>query len=70
MSQHQYISTLERQINALNDRIDDKIMSGQQYMAEARKHRMLLQKIRQQKQELKKRSRLSLDEYLHNRIEL
>jgi hypothetical protein len=29
-------------------------MSGQQYMAEARKHRMLLQKIRQQKQELKK----------------
>jgi uncharacterized coiled-coil DUF342 family protein len=54
MSQHQYISTLERQINALNDRIDDKIMSGQQYMAEARKHRMLLQKIRQQKQELKK----------------
>ncbi len=54
MSQHQYISTLERQINALNERIDDKIMSGQQYMAEARKHHMLLQKIRQQKQEVKK----------------
>ncbi len=54
MSQHQYINTLERQINALNERIDAKIMSGQHYMVEARKHRMLLQKIRQQKQEVKK----------------
>jgi uncharacterized protein YigA (DUF484 family) len=53
MSQHQYINTLERQINILNDRIDAKIMSGQQYMAEARKHRALLQKIREQKREKK-----------------
>lgn len=53
MSQHQYISTLERQINILNERIDTKIMSGQQYVDESRKHRMLLQKIREQKRELK-----------------
>lgn len=49
MSQHQYISTLERQINILNERIDAKIMSGQQYVAESRKHRMLLQKLREQR---------------------
>jgi len=53
MSQHQYITTLERQINTLNERIDAKIMSGQQYIAEARKHRTLLRKIREQKQEKK-----------------
>ena len=49
MSQHQYINTLERQINSLNERIDAKIMSGQQYMIEARKHRMLVQKLRDQR---------------------
>ncbi len=51
MSQHQYITSLEHQINLLNQRIDAKIMSGQQYVAESRKHRMLLQKIRAQKRE-------------------
>ncbi len=51
MSQHQYISTLERQISSLNERIDAKIMSGQRYAEESRKHRMLLRKIREQKQE-------------------
>lgn len=53
MSQHQYISTLERQINILNERIDAKIMSGQQYVTESRKHHLLLQKLREQKRELK-----------------
>jgi hypothetical protein len=49
MSQSQYITTLEHQINMLNQRIDAKIMSGQKYLSEARKHRMLLQKIREQR---------------------
>ncbi len=49
MSQNQYVTTLEKQLKTLNERIDAKIMSGQQYMEEARKHRMLLQKIRSQK---------------------
>lgn len=53
MSKHQYITSLERQINLLNQRIDAKIMSGQQYVDESRKHRMLLQKIRAQKREQK-----------------
>jgi hypothetical protein len=51
MSKHQYITSLEQQINLLNAHIDAKIVSGQQYVMESRKHRMLLQKIRQQKQE-------------------
>jgi len=50
MSQNQYINQLEKQINLLNQRIDAKIMSGQKYAEESRKHRMLLRKIRQQKQ--------------------
>jgi len=53
MSQHQYITTLEHQINTLNERIDAKIMSGQKYVEESRKHRMLLRKIREQKREQK-----------------
>jgi hypothetical protein len=51
MSKNQYITTLERQLNTLNERIDAKIISGQEYMAEARKHRVLLSKIRAQKRE-------------------
>jgi hypothetical protein len=49
MSQNQYIITLERQLKLINERIDSKIMSGQGYAEESRKHRMLLQKIRNQK---------------------
>jgi len=48
---HQFIGTPDQY---LNERIDAKIISGQQYMAEAQKHRMLLQKIRTQKREQKK----------------
>ncbi|MES2224561.1 MAG: hypothetical protein V4478_01075 [Patescibacteria group bacterium] len=54
MSQSQYITTLERQINSLNQRIDQKIMSGQKYLDEARKHRMLLRKIQSQRVEQRK----------------
>jgi hypothetical protein len=51
MSQHQYIATLEKQIASLNRNIDAKILRGQQYAEESRKHRMLLRKIREQKNE-------------------
>jgi hypothetical protein len=50
MSQHQYIATLEKQIQVLNRHIDAKILRGQHYAEESRKHRMLLRKIREQKQ--------------------
>ncbi len=51
MSQQEYIITLERQLRTLNQRIDSKIMSGQKYVEEARKHRMIVRKIREQKRE-------------------
>jgi hypothetical protein len=54
MSKNQYISSLERQIRILNEHIDAKIISGQHYAAESRKHKMLLRKIREQKQEQRK----------------
>jgi hypothetical protein len=49
MSKNQYINSLELQLKALNERIDAKIISGQQYVAESRRHRLLLQKLREQK---------------------
>ncbi|MDB5188496.1 MAG: hypothetical protein JWM92_94 [Candidatus Nomurabacteria bacterium] len=49
MSQHQYITTLERQIKVLNERIDAKIMSGQRYVEESQRHRALLRKLREQR---------------------
>ncbi|MEO5645914.1 MAG: hypothetical protein ABIO57_02495 [Candidatus Paceibacterota bacterium] len=49
MSQNQYIATLEKQINALNRHIDAKIIKGQQYVEESRKHHALLRKLREQK---------------------
>lgn len=49
MSQQQYIATLEKQLQALNRSIDAKIMRGQKYIEESRKHRMILRKIQEQK---------------------
>jgi hypothetical protein len=45
MSQTQYIQLLKSQLRMLNRIIDEKIMQGKSYAAEARKHKMLLQKI-------------------------
>ena len=50
MSQHQYIQTLEKQIRILNRHIDAKILKGQQYAEESRKHRALIRKLREQTQ--------------------
>lgn len=46
MSKAQYIKTIQDQINKLNVVIDRKIMIGRSYRAEARKHRVLLAKLR------------------------
>jgi hypothetical protein len=46
MSQKQYLKTLEKEIQKINKRIDDKIMKGEQYWKEARDHKLMLRKIR------------------------
>lgn len=49
MSKQQYIQTLRNQISRLNVIIDRKIMLGRSYRMEARRHRILLRKLRQHK---------------------
>ena len=46
MSHQQYLSTLRRELQKINEEIDTKILSGQMYANEARKHRILLARIR------------------------
>ena len=46
MSQEQYIQTLYREIQRLNLIIDRKIMIGRNYKIEAKRHKILLNKLR------------------------
>jgi hypothetical protein len=41
MSKHQVKTTLKREIRALNNRIDEKIIKGLPYTKEARHHKIL-----------------------------
>ncbi len=49
MSQQQYIKTIERELQKLNQRIDMKIISGESYTRESRRHKQLLRQIREQR---------------------
>ncbi|KKR79676.1 MAG: hypothetical protein UU24_C0004G0014 [Candidatus Nomurabacteria bacterium GW2011_GWA2_40_9] len=46
MSQSQYLKMLERELQKINKIIDTKIVRGQDYMREARDHKLILKKIR------------------------
>ena len=46
MSQKQYLKILEKEINKLNQKIDLKILQGEDYKREARDHKLLLKKVR------------------------
>ncbi len=46
MSREQYIDVLRREVEKLNKVIDIKILQGQNYSSEARKHKALLSEIR------------------------
>lgn len=46
MTREQYIKILENKIQRLNQEIDFKIIQGQNYSTESKKHKELLQKIR------------------------
>lgn len=46
MTTAQYQKSLQREIAQLNRRIDMMIIRGQSYMAESRKHKMLLRQLR------------------------
>ena len=46
MSQKQYLKMLEREIQKVNRRIDEKIVRGEEYKKEARDHRLMLRRMR------------------------
>jgi hypothetical protein len=46
MSQIQYLKMLEKEIQKINKKIDLKILQGENYIKEARDHKLLLQKVR------------------------
>lgn len=49
MSKYQYISALERELQKLNESIDRKIVQGQRYSFESRRHKMIQDIIRKNK---------------------
>ncbi len=46
MTKQQTITTINKEINKINTEIDLKIIQGLAYRAEARRHKMLLLKLR------------------------
>jgi hypothetical protein len=46
MSQKQYLKMLEREIHRINQKIDMKIIAGENYAREARNHKLLIKKVR------------------------
>lgn len=46
MTREQYVKILENKIQRLNQEIDFKIIQGENYSNESKKHKELLQKIR------------------------
>ena len=46
MSQKQYLSIIEKEIQRINKIIDMKILRGEDYGREAKDHKILLKKIR------------------------
>jgi hypothetical protein len=45
MSQREYLKTIERELQKINQKIDLKIIRGEDYKREARDHKLLLRKI-------------------------
>ncbi len=66
MTREQYIHTLKYQLEQLNKEIDIKIIKGETYTDQARKHKILLSKMRTHgaKNFFSKLSAL-LDSFLH-----
>ena len=46
MTKHKTITTINKEINKINEEIDMKIIQGLAYRAEARRHKTLIQKLR------------------------
>ncbi len=49
MTRYQYTKKIENEIKKINERIDYKILRGEQYLEDSKRHKVLLSKIRQQR---------------------
>ena len=47
MKQQEYLKILEIEIQKINKVIDHKIIHGEEYLREARDHKLLMKKVRQ-----------------------
>ena len=47
MTKEQYLKIIEKEMQRINKKIDAKILRGEEYIREAREHKLLLRKIRQ-----------------------
>ena len=45
MSKHNFEKTLRKELEILNDRIDEKIIRGLSYAVEARRHKFILSQL-------------------------
>lgn len=48
MKQNEYLRIIEKELQRINKIIDYKIIHGEEYSREARDHKLLLRKLRQQ----------------------
>ena len=51
MKQNEYMKVIEKELQRINKIIDYKIIHGEEYHREARDHKLLLRKIRQNSQQ-------------------
>ncbi len=47
MTKEQYLKIINKELQKINKRIDVKIIKGEEYIREAREHKLLLRKARQ-----------------------
>lgn len=64
MSEQQYYVKLKKELNKINEAIDAKIVQGRNYSFEARKHMMLREMIRKNKQQNKRQKSFGLFSFL------
>jgi hypothetical protein len=46
MSKYKIVSTIQRELEKINERIDMKILQGQSYRKEAKQHKVLMSQLR------------------------
>ena len=52
MTRHQYTQTLARELQKINERIDYKILHGQRYTDDSKRHKILLERFNRQRRRL------------------